>query len=121
MFLFLKAVNQNKYQSFPKAILGALFSALLCCVSVGLFAQQPRDGKFVLRYADSTVKERGYYTHGLKDKRWFYYLPNGAIEHKEKWEQGKLKWQLFYNHMGKVVKSIDENGVEHIPNKCNCN
>ncbi len=121
MFLFLKAVDNNKFQSFSKAFLGHLLLGVLCCVSASLFSQQPADGKYMLRYADSTVKETGNYTHGLKDKRWFYYHPNGTIEHKEKWKKGELQWQLFYNHRGKVVKTVDKNGVEHIPSKCNCN
>ncbi|MES2558489.1 MAG: hypothetical protein V4590_02025 [Bacteroidota bacterium] len=113
--------NISKY----KWVEGQLVLVSLCCIWMALSpmtaaAQTIPDGKYLTRYEDGVVKERGYYLNGQKHKIWMYYNPNSSIDHKEKWNEGKLKWQLFYNNRGRVIKSIDEKGVVKTRKGCGC-
>jgi antitoxin component YwqK of YwqJK toxin-antitoxin module len=48
-----------------------------------------------------------------------HYNPNGTIDLKEKWDNGVLKWQIFYSK-GRIIKTIDENGVLKTRKGCGC-
>jgi antitoxin component YwqK of YwqJK toxin-antitoxin module len=95
--------------------------ALLVLVNpIYTVAQTPQNGRYKARYADSTLKETGYFTNGLRDKRWNFYNTYGFIERKEKWTNGQLQWQIFYNNKGKITRTIDKKGKETIRPACGC-
>lgn len=102
------------------------FVLVLCCwillalCPVLARAQAIPDGKYISKYEDGVVKERGFYHHGEKHKIWMYYNPNSAIDRKEKWVEGKLKWQIFYNSRGRIIKTIDEKGMVKTRKACGC-
>lgn len=113
--------NISKY----KCIDSQLFWLLCCWVLLALAPVVARgqaipEGKYIVKYADGVVKERGFYHNGQKHKIWMYYNANSAIDRKEKWVEGKLKWQIFYNNRGRVIKTIDEKGVVRTRKACGC-
>jgi len=71
------------------------------------------------KYENKVVKESGKLQYGAKHGRWIYYNANGTVEHKEKWKNGTLLWQLFYEK-GKIIRTIDKNGIETKRSKCGC-
>jgi antitoxin component YwqK of YwqJK toxin-antitoxin module len=101
------------------------FILLMCCLAfmalsvTGGYAQSIPDGKYIMRYDDGVVKERGFYHNSQKHKVWLHYNPNGTIDLKEKWDNGVLKWQIFYSK-GRIIKTIDENGVLKTRKGCGC-
>jgi antitoxin component YwqK of YwqJK toxin-antitoxin module len=118
MFLTLKVVKKN--------ILIPRITLLQLVIITGLFfvevnhAKAQQDGRYTAKYADSTVKERGTYLSSEKHGSWYYYHPNGTIERKERWSKGILRWQIFYNERGRVIKTIDRNGVVKTRSGCGC-
>jgi hypothetical protein len=84
---------------------------LVLCVVLAAFichAQQP------------IVSEKGNTKNGLKNGVWYYYDAKHLLVKKEKWKNGLLKWQLFYNAKGKVTHSIDEQGNISKRPDCGC-
>ena len=70
-------------------------------------------------YSDGAIKERGKYWHEQKQGVWYYYSENGVVKKKEKYKNGVLQWQLFFDK-GKIIQTIDKNGkVVNRPN-CGC-
>jgi hypothetical protein len=80
----------------------------------------PGDGVYKEFYSDGDIKIRGHYKESKKQGVWFYYLPNGPVEKKEKYRGGELQWQIFYNERGKISKTVDKNGVVTERPKCGC-
>lgn len=64
--------------------------------------------------------EKGKYVNGSKSGQWFYYSPNGHLDRKDKWINGQLKWQIYYNAKGKVSKTVNKNGQQNIRPACGC-
>jgi antitoxin component YwqK of YwqJK toxin-antitoxin module len=112
--------NILKHKSFDnQLVLLLLFGCLLLLSPIVAHAQGVQDGKYISHYANGSPKERGFYTRGVKDKTWYYYHENSVIDRKEKWKEGILKWQIFYNK-GKIIKTIDEKGVVKTRKGCGC-
>ena len=114
----IKNISKHKWVDSQLVLLVCCW-LLLALSPSGAWAQSIPDGKYSTRYADGVVKERGFYLNGQKHKIWYYYNPTSSIERKEKWVEGKLKWQIFYNK-GKIIKTIDENGVVKTRKGCGC-
>lgn len=101
---------------------------LISCLSLffwviasdGRLSAQQVDGKYSLNYPNGRLKERGYYKNGLKHRTWYFYSETGVMERREKWNNGVLQEQVFYNAKGKVIKTIDRNGKEFNRPPCNC-
>lgn len=102
-----------------QVILLLLFGWLLLFSPNVAHAQGVPDGKYISHYDNGNIKEKGFYSRGAKDKTWYYYHENSAIDRKEKWKEGTLKWQIFYNR-GKIIKTIDEKGVVKTRKGCGC-
>jgi antitoxin component YwqK of YwqJK toxin-antitoxin module len=85
-----------------------------------LLSQTPPNGKYLARYANGTLSQKGYYTNNQKDKRWYYYNEKGIIERKEKWAKGELQWTIFYSAKGKITRTIDKEGKETVRPACGC-
>ncbi|MES2780888.1 MAG: hypothetical protein V4651_13430 [Bacteroidota bacterium] len=112
--------NISKYKWADSQFILAICCSLLLALSPVIARSQTLpDGKYSSNYEDGTVKERGFYHNGQKHKIWMYYNPNRSIDRKEKWEEGKLKWQIFYSK-GKIIKTIDEKGVVKTRKGCGC-
>jgi antitoxin component YwqK of YwqJK toxin-antitoxin module len=90
----------------------------LCCFTSN--AQKPIKEKYSSYYADSTLKEKGFYVSGVKDGQWFYYDINSSINLKEKWKKGILIWQIYYTPKGKISKTVDKNGTVKTRPACGC-
>jgi antitoxin component YwqK of YwqJK toxin-antitoxin module len=113
--------NISKYKwTEHQFVLSLCCWLLLAFCPVAAQAQAIPDGKYIARYADGVVKERGFYLNGQKHKTWQFYHANGAIDYKEKWVAGQLKWQIFYNNNGRIIKTIDEKGVVKTRKGCGC-
>jgi antitoxin component YwqK of YwqJK toxin-antitoxin module len=113
-------VNKN-YFHIPQIARFLVFSAvLLFGGSSHVWAQSPTDGRYKSLNTNGTTKEMGFYANGQKHKRWSYYNENGLLERKEKWENGALQWQIFYNAKGKITRSIDKKGKERVRPACGC-
>jgi hypothetical protein len=123
MFLTLKVVKKNIL--IPKGPLFQLISIFVLSLFLNIgetkARQQPvAEGKYEARYENGSIKERGFYLKGQKHKTWYYYNPDGTLDHKEKWRNGALQWQIFYSSKGRVIKTIDKNGVVKTRPACGC-
>lgn len=112
--------NISGYKVFDRQVV--LCGCLLWLLFSGLqsgFAQTVPDGKFSVSYENGVIKERGTYRNGQKDQLWMFYNPNGSLDRKEKWKNGRLKWQIFYSK-GKIIKTINEKGEVKNRSRCGC-
>lgn len=113
--------NISKYKWAGIQVILVLCCLLLLALSpVVVRGQAIADGKYIGKYEDGVVKERGFYLNGQKHKIWMYYNPNSAIDRKEKWAEGKLQWQIFYNNKGRIIKTVNEKGVVKTRKACGC-
>lgn len=93
---------------------------LLVYVPCTELAAQQAEGKYSVNYPNGRLKEKGFYKGGVKHRTWYYYSEAGLMERREKWKNGVMVLQVFYNAKGKVIKTIDRNGKEFIRPPCNC-
>jgi len=123
MFLTLKVVKKNILKPQAPVFQLVLISVLLLFLNVSETKgqqQPPAEGKYSARYESGTIREKGFYRNSRKHKTWYYYNPNGTLDHKEKWADGVLQWQIFYNERGRIIKTIDKNGVVKTRPGCGC-
>lgn len=122
MFLTLEVVKKNILDRYFSVFRLACIIFLLCSNAnvANAQSQQPAEGKYITRYEDGTLKEKGFYKRSQKHKVWYYYRTNGTIDRKEKWVDGKLEWQIFYNNKGRIIKTIDKDGVIQTRPGCGC-
>jgi hypothetical protein len=121
MFLFLEELMMKKFK-VPNIVLIAWISVVLLVTGIHatLIAQQV-NGRYTAHYANGRLKEKGFYKQGAKHKTWYYYTESGLLDRKEKWQNGVVVWQIYYNEKGKVSKRVDRNGNITLPAPCNCN
>jgi antitoxin component YwqK of YwqJK toxin-antitoxin module len=101
-----------------------LLLASLVCISllpIGAHAQAEPKQKITVYYPHTqTLKEQGWQANGQKVGIWYYYYPTGNVEHKEKWKNNQLQWQIYYTPKGKVSKTIDKKGNVKKRPACGC-
>lgn len=55
-------------------------------------------------YKSDSIKNKGLYVNGKKEKAHYEYYKNGSIKRLEYFEQNKLKWAKMYNENGEALK-----------------
>lgn len=76
-------------------------------------------GSYVSKFSNGNTHEKGIYKYGVKHGIWFEYDEKGLLMKKEKWKNGDLIWQLFYED-GKLRRSIDKKGNIKERPACGC-
>lgn len=122
MFVILSHLKQLMHKYF-RLIFRAILIVLTCTMLGGsqLYGQNiPENGKYTTFHKNGKVAEKGYFKQKQKHGIWLMYSENGVILQKEKWKNGVLLWQLFYNEKGKKAKSIDKKGNVTLYPACGC-
>lgn len=55
-------------------------------------------------YKSDSIKNKGLYISGKKDKEHYEYFKNGNVKRLEYYEQNKLKWAKMFNENGESIK-----------------
>lgn len=102
----------------------ALLSVFVMLAFVAAFGQNttlqlPSNGSYKVFYRNGLIKEKGQYNNTQKKGIWYFYNENGVLEKKEKYKNGTLLWQIFYEK-GRITKTIDKNGKVTERSKCGC-
>ncbi|MCH2224908.1 MAG: hypothetical protein MK066_09080 [Crocinitomicaceae bacterium] len=63
------------------------------------------NGKFESFYVSKQLCEKGIFSKGLKHGDWKYWREDGTIERSEKWFNGRLKTQKWFDEQGNLVKT----------------
>lgn len=79
----------------------------------------PSNGKYKLYYSDGALREKGHYKNSKKTGLWYFYSNSGLLLKKEKYQDDKLLWQIFFEK-GKITKIIDKDGKITERPKCGC-
>ena len=79
----------------------------------------PSNGAYKSYYKSGKIQEKGHFKNSLKKGVWYFYNERGLLLKKEKYVEGKLQWQLFFER-GKIIKIIDKNGRVTERSKCGC-
>lgn len=93
---------------------------LFVCIWPLLMNAKPKPSKEKQYYPNGQLEAAGWMVNGLKHKRWEYYSVEGLRIKTEKWNQGTLRWQIWYTAKGKIAKTIDSKGKEKIRPACGC-
>ncbi len=112
-----------KFRNFGKVLTLILFTlagALHATPQQHTATDTPKTGTYITKHSNGKIAEKGYLKNGEKHRIWSFYNQNGAITQKEKWKNGKLQWQVFYNERGRIIKTIDKNGKEKELSGCGC-
>jgi hypothetical protein len=108
---------------YLKIILTA-FLLLQCCYAFELQSLKaelpPPIGTHRVMHANGRIAETGHYKNGLKHRIWQYYNANGVRVKREKWLDGTLIWQVFYNERGRTIRTIDKYGNVKEFSGCGC-
>lgn len=47
------------------------------------------DGEYKVAYPNNNLKEKGWFSHGIKDGKWQYWQPDGTIKEVQVWKEGE--------------------------------
>ncbi|MFN5921867.1 MAG: toxin-antitoxin system YwqK family antitoxin [Bacteroidota bacterium] len=95
----------------------------LCLVLLGMTAalgqSTPPDGKYRSVYPSGNTDETGRYVNGVKTGMWYKYTEKGTVLRKQKWNNGRLRWQVDYEN-GHRARITDSKGNTKILPACGC-
>lgn len=95
--------------------------ALLANLQKPVYATDtPKTGTYITKHSNGKVAQKGYLKNGEKHRLWMFYDEKGIVIKKEKWKNGTLQWQVFYNERGRIIKTVDKNGKEKEFSGCGC-
>ena len=128
MFLILKyyctfVLSQYFTVKMYKSIFKILFAIFIFQYQISF--SQNRDslnfenGLYKSFYKNGKVMGKGHFKNFQKVGVWYFYDENNILYKKEKYQNGKIQWQLFFNK-GKITKIIDQNGHLTERSKCGC-
>jgi hypothetical protein len=122
MFVILNAFKAFMLKYFK--IILTTFLLLQCCYTYELQAfnteAPPQNGTHRVIHANGKIAETGHYKNGLKHRIWHYYNEYGVRIKREKWLDGALIWQVFYNEKGRTIRTIDKHGNVKEFSGCGC-
>lgn len=71
-------------------------------------------------YSNGQPVKKGKYKYKKRHGIWLYYFPNGYIMRKEKWQNGKLTWQIKYDIYKRKLYGVNQKGDTTFYKGCNC-
>jgi antitoxin component YwqK of YwqJK toxin-antitoxin module len=82
----------------------------------------PRPQKVAHRsiHANGKLHHKGHFVNDQKHGIWFEYNEHGVLQQKTKWKYGITMWEIHYNEVGRVIKTVNKKGEEKIRPACGC-
>jgi hypothetical protein len=97
-----------------------LLISLLIIAGHLLGAPRPQKAAYRSLHTNGKLHQKGYFVNDQKHGIWFEYNERGVLKQKTKWKNGTTVWEIHYNDVGRIAKTVNKKGEEKIRPACGC-
>lgn len=98
----------------------ALLISLLLIAEGSIGTPRPQKVAYRTMHTNGKVHEKGHLLNDQKHGIWFEYNERGVLKQKTKWKHGTTIWEVHYNDVGRISKTVNKKGEEKIRPACGC-